>query len=71
MDKYKHPELITNENLIKILDNFDMYNDFFERLKRSEPLDQAIWYTLRNRDTNLALKQYHPTELGDQEPTRV
>lgn len=56
MTTYKHPEIITNENLIKILDDFDMYNDFFERLKKKEPLDQAIWYTLRNRDINRAIK---------------
>lgn len=53
--------LITRENLLKIINSKVMLEQFYNELNKetqsTDWLEKAIWYSLRDYQTNLALLQ--------------
>jgi hypothetical protein len=55
--KTEMENLATQENLIKILESGIMIDQFYKELKSNPDVNRAIWYSLRDYHTNLALIQ--------------
>lgn len=49
--------LVTKENLIKILESSVMLERFYNELRQSDDVNRATWYALRDYHTDLALLQ--------------